>query len=702
MKEYTKIIKERPLRSGTLNTPDGAICGNGDIAAILGDSDSGMRIHIAKCDMWRACEIHGKGGLRPIGYVDIDIPKALYDNYYVEQRMSRAELFCSFKSDEDFLSVKLFVSAVSNNIYLEIKHSSIADDYGVRLIPRRFEATVSDFEASPDIRGFVKSFVGDELAFETHCAAGIRQIKHSRGYALYQLCIYTNHDTDSYLSSVKDKLASGCEEHYLAEYGRHLAWWEDFYGKSDVRMDDSEIELNWHASQYFLAICARNTKFAPGIYGNFITNDTPGWKGDYHLNYNYQAPFYHLCSSNHVELTDSYPTPLLEFTERGKRLSRDYLGTDGVYFPIAMGPKGTCTEYPEGKFFYERLDLGQRSTAAHAADILIFRWYATRDGEYARAYIYPFLRECGLFWESYLKKEGNRYVILRDAIHEVPCFKPNWEEIKENYLHLFENKNPLFSLGIVRMLFGALIDISKALGLDEEKRPVWQDILDNISDYPTFIKDGQEVFRYTECGVEWVDGNSLCLQHCFPASQIGLGSDTKLLEIARRTFFATDRWLDDNATNSIFPIAARLGISPKLILEKLRENYKAFQLPNLLFLHRGGCLENCSLSASTVNEMLLQGYEGILRIFPVWDRDIDCEFENLRADGAFLVSSKMKSGQIEFVKIESERGMPLTVENPYGRATVTVGNQSFTVDSQTIKLNTNKNDTVYITPAIGE
>jgi hypothetical protein len=250
------------------------------------------------------------------------------------------------------------------------------------------------------------------------------------------------------------------------------------------------------------------------------------------------------------------------------------------------------------------------------------------------------------------------------------------------------------------MLFGALIDISKALGLDEEKRPVWQDILDNISDYPTFIKDGQEVFRYTECGVDWVDGNSLCLQHCFPASQIGLGSDTKLLEIARRTFFATDRWLDDNATNSIFPIAARLGISPKLILEKLRENYKAFQLPNLLFLHRGGCLENCSLSASTVNEMLLQGYEGILRIFPVWDRDIDCEFENLRADGAFLVSSKMKSGQIEFVKIESERGMPLTVESPYESAKVTVGNESFITRSSIIKLDTNKNDSVCITPIL--
>lgn len=143
-----------------------------------------------------------------------------------------------------------------------------------------------------------------------------------------------------------------------------------------------------------------------------------------------------------------------------------------------------------------------------------------------------------------------------------------------------------------------------------------------------------------------------------------------LLKIARNTFSVNDRWCDDNATNSIFPCAVRLQISPKIILEKLKLNYNKFQQPNLLMLHGGGCLENCSLTAATLNEMALQSYEGILRIFPNWDKSLNCKFHNLRADGAFLVSAEMKNGKIQNVEIFSESGGKLTLENPFEKCLI--------------------------------
>ena len=73
-------------------------------------------------------------------------------------------------------------------------------------------------------------------------------------------------------------------------------------------------------------------------------------------------------------------------------------------------------------------------------------------------------------------------------------------------------------------------------------------------------------------------------------------------------------------------------------------------------------LDSTAITA-TVNEMLLQSYENIIRLFPVWDRGRDASFHGLRANGAFVVDAALKDGQIR-AEIFSEQGMPLTLEAP--------------------------------------
>ena len=61
--------------------------------------------------------------------------------------------------------------------------------------------------------------------------------------------------------------------------------------------------------------------------------------------------------------------------------------------------------------------------------------------------------------------------------------------------------------------------------------------------------------------------------------------------------------------------------------------------------------------AAALQEMLLQSYKGIIRIFPAipaaWKA---LSFEKLRAEGAFLVTSAIKNGNIEYLNIISEKG----------------------------------------------
>ena len=79
-------------------------------------------------------------------------------------------------------------------------------------------------------------------------------------------------------------------------------------------------------------------------------------------------------------------------------------------------------------------------------------------------------------------------------------------------------------------------------------------------------------------------------------------------------------------------------------------------MPNGLFRHHGGGIEHLTTIPATINEMLMQSFEGIIRPFPCWDRNKSASFENLRADGAFLVSAENKGGKITSLKIKSLNG----------------------------------------------
>lgn len=678
--KHTVVITKAPMRTGKDAIPDGALAGNGDLSVILGNFENGLRVYIAKCDLWEA-DPHDKArsGIKPLGYVDFNISKQLYSKYYVEQRMDNAEIYCKFGDIE----MKIFVCATHNNIIFEVKgDNEIKPEFTVMNCNADTQ-TKNSFEIKKDNKTtkFVdihtRIFDNANLVFPSMVSAGLYEFGDNK----FVLSVSTNFDSYDFENDVKNRLSTFDETEYEKQKTEHNAWWNDFYSKSSFELSDKQLELNWYACQYHLAICSRNKTFPSGIYGNFITLDYMPWHGDYHLNYNYEAPFYGVCSSNHTELIDNYIYPLEDFMKEGRRNAKKHLNCRGVYYPVGLAPKGMYSELCDDEKNFERMFLGQKSNASYAAIILVMRWNSTRDTAYAREHIYPFLKEVGDFWEDFLKYENGRYVICDDAIHEVPYYAPNFNpKAFDKQIHTV---NPLLSLGLVRMVFKTLIDISSELDVDTDKHKKWQDILDNISDYPTFYKKFKKVYRYTEKGLSWWNGNGLCIQHIYPVGQIGLSDDSKTLKIARNTFFTNNRWFDDNATNSIFPCAARLGINPKLIIKNLKLNYKKFQLSNLLMLHGGGCLENCSLTATTLNEMAMQSFEGIIRLFPDWDKSIDCRFKNLRADGAFLVSAEYKSGEIGNIEIKSEVGRPLTIQNPYDKCII--NGKTYTENVITIK-----------------
>jgi alpha-L-fucosidase 2 len=93
-----------------------------------------------------------------------------------------------------------------------------------------------------------------------------------------------------------------------------------------------------------------------------------------------------------------------------------------------------------------------------------------------------------------------------------------------------------------------------------------------------------------------------------------------------------------------------------------------FPLPMWPFRHMS--MESMSVFATAVNESLLQSYDGVIRVFPAFPADKKGRF-TLHAEGGFIVSSEIISGEVQWVSIKSLYGKNCRIEIPWNNATET-------------------------------
>jgi alpha-L-fucosidase 2 len=424
-----------------------------------------------------------------------------------------------------------------------------------------------------------------------------------------------------------------------------------------------------------LASASRTGEAAPGLWGNWALK-SPAWNGDYTLNYNYQAPFYAAFPTNHVELADSYDKPLIDWLPKAQDLAKQR-GFTGAYYRVHIGP------LPNGSG--DTAEWNQKSCGSFAATDSLMHYYYTKDPAYAQK-IYELIKQLGIFWRDYLKFDGTRYVIENDAPHEGDQYPQT---------------NGVMSLGFLRFLLQGFIDLSTALNQDADLRTALQERLSKLSAFPTFTRNNLLVFRYTEVGRDWNDGNSIGIQHIYPGSQIGLDSPADLLKTGQNMVQAMGRWSDGNGTVTFYPAAARVGHDPSDILTHLAAWVNGNSYPNLHIHTGGGGIENFNTVPSTIAEMLLQSFQGKLRVFANWPSNKDARFGDLRAYGAFLISSDRRAGNVQYVRIVSEVGGKAVLVNPWPTGAVRVfknGADAGALNGAELSLDTAKGDVLHLAP----
>lgn len=687
--KYKAVFTEFPKHTPSKKTVDAPITGNGDIGLTMVPSHGKLVFYVGKNDFWKAVESKPEGRIALPGGLTITSEIFTEKEYYAEQLPGSAELKAVFRGESNELHVNAWVPALENIIIIELE-SSKQLRLQLDLWTPNDIGSVTEYGTENGCTWLHRSFDNLEyLLWPTYMAMAMNRtngdvvLPQGKKMTLV-LAIYTNHDTEQWHTMTTAGVANITEEALTEIKKQHLDWWDSFWSLSEVRFSDDYLEKYYYQSQYIFACASRKGKFAPGIWGPFITTDYSEWCGDYHLNYNYEAPYWASFSSNHICLTDNYDDPMLAYMDRGRQHARNLFKCRGIAFPVGIGPKGLCTSvWPRDpqkmKSMYgvevNTLEDGvgflqQKINASFAAANMMMRFYSTYDKEYARK-IYPFVKACAEFWEDYLIYEKGRYVVKGDAFNEhYPWQKYNGDD------------NSVLSLGLIKMVFQSVETLSCHLKVDKRKRAKWKQIRNKLSDYPTGINDqGRLSFKPSEnegvkpSGISRIHIHGILL----PTGMTGPNLTPKYNDIMLNDMkgwypYNGRDWGSslNNGIETVYPAAARVGYPAKKLLEQLRERIKLASYPNCYIYASGGGIETLSAVPNTINEMMMQSYEGIIRIFPNWDREIDGSFRDLRAYGAFLVSSSMRNGKIERVIIKSEQGRNCKIENPWPNCPVRV------------------------------
>ncbi len=446
----------------------------------------------------------------------------------------------------------------------------------------------------------------------------------------------------------------------------HRAWWEAFWAKAKVRLPDPLLEKQWYLETYKFGAASRRGAPPITLQAVWTADDgnLPPWKGDFHNDLNTQLSYWPSYSGNHLEEGQAFLDWLWAIKPRCEEYTRRYFGVDGLNVPgvaaLDGAPMGGWIQYSLGP-----------TVSAWLAHHFWLHWRYSGDRAFLEERAYPYLKGVAVFLDNIAERsaDGKRKLPLSSS-----------PEINDNRIDAWFRETTNYDLALVRWLYGAASAMAGELGLAEEGER-WRTILGEWPDLALAEDDGRLLVAP---GIPLKESHRH-FSHLMAIHPLGL-IDASRGEADQRTIRAAlaelDRlgpdWWCGYSYSWLGNMAARAGDGKKAA-EALRIFAECFCLPNSFhangdqtksgrskMTYRPFTLEGNFAFASGIQEMLLQSHTGVVRVFPaVPDSWPDVSFDSLRSEGAFLISASRKAGQVVEVRIRSEKGGRLRLENPF-------------------------------------
>jgi len=214
--------------------------------------------------------------------------------------------------------------------------------------------------------------------------------------------------------------------------------------------------------------------------------------------------------------------------------------------------------------------------AAWLSSLYYEYWKTTADDGFMIERGLPFMKRCAKFYEEFLfKDENGKYRICPS------CNPENWTK---NIDQLVDSAT--MDISIIHELMHNLTDVCERLGINEEKISVWQEIDENLIDYP-YLQDGTLAEYWTD--IEPIEENHRHLSHVYGMYPAKLFKGDKKMEEAtekalklrhKKGFEGTSSW----SMSWHACLAARMG-KPEKACEYIGYLAEAMLMENYLPSH---------------------------------------------------------------------------------------------------------------------
>jgi Glycosyl hydrolase family 95 catalytic domain/Glycoside hydrolase family 95, C-terminal domain len=565
-------------------------------------------------------------------------------------------------------------------------------------------------------------------------------------------------------ASALAQLDAAAAKGYVGLLESNKRWWRDFWAKSFVYLHSADgvadmIQENYTYYLYVMASSSRG-KFPPKFNGMLWTTggDTRKWGAQY-WGANQSCLYNALFATNQIELMDPMFDMYSGMYDSCALAARQQWGSQGIYIPETVAFDGLArlpdaiakemqdlyllrkpwearsaqfieyarTKQPlssrwnwkaagkwvEGRWRYTDKGAGPYGNVNHifsrSAKIAYKYWLRyeyTMDTAWLRDRAYPMLKGVAEFYRNYpnvSKGPDGRY-----HIHNVNSNESVWggQDTDEE-------------ISAMRGILPIVIRASEILNVDASMRPIWREFLNHLAPLP-LSKNSPHIWVSAREPVSRgraesrPDGNTMPMWY-FDLCTLE-NKDAETLKIANATF-------DSFFRSGVGP-DTRIGVLSKLAVAAAilgRRDDVKFLIPNQIqtketpilanrmTLREGAQttgLQRIGRAADALLMALCQSVpagpakDPVIRVFPAWPKEWDAAF-TLLARGAFLVSSSMQAGQIEFVEIHSNAGQECHLQNPWPDKTVTLrrdGRKAEDLSGSLLTFSTTKNETIVVVP----
>ncbi len=466
----------------------------------------------------------------------------------------------------------------------------------------------------------------------------------------------------------------------------HQRWWSDLWRRAGLMKMTSKDG----AAEYFenlrcidlYAAAAESLGRFPGSQagiGDLFSSmrDEHKWSPSAYWHWNLRMQVAANLGAGLSELNNPYFTLYRENLQGIQGWTRAQMGgRPGACVPETMRYNGqgyenetwlpapgiNCSE--KSKPYYNARTL---STGAEVS-LWIWRQYlATQDIQFLKSN-YPVMASAARFLLAYAKagQDGLLHMYPSNA-HE-----NEWD------VH-----DPTTDLSAMKAFFPAMISAARILQTDS---PLVSSLESASAQLPELPRSGTApndvIAQSYDLDAAVHNSENIGLEPVWPYSLIG--DSGPLHDTAVRTYLnRTNKFNADWSFDSLQ--AARLGLSDEVqsALTKLTDKYQAYPSGFAQFVGQELYVEQLGVLAASLQEALVQDYDGLLRIAPAWPKSWDVD-GTVWIPGNSKVNVEVRNGVPSLIVLEAGTRGQINLRNPWpGRALTVVAEQSGSQVAQT-------------------